>query len=94
MPFEQIGDALAGAHLAPHAPQLSTSRFLFVSQPSLPSPLQSPRGATHVSILQTPASHFAAAPANWQTVVQSPQWVASPSLSTSQPVSGSKSQSR
>jgi hypothetical protein len=63
-PFEQTAVAFAGAQIAPQLPQLAVSRFLFVSQPSVGSPLQSPRGATHVSILQTPPSHFAAAPAN------------------------------
>jgi hypothetical protein len=64
LPLEHTGVAFAGAQIAPQAPQFAVSRFLFVSQPSVGSPLQSPRGATHVSILQVPPSHFAAALAN------------------------------
>lgn len=93
VPFEQTAVAFAGAQTAPQLPQLSVSRFLFVSQPSVGSPLQSPRGATHVSILHTPPSHLAAAPANTQTLPQPLQFAASPRVSTSQPVSGRWSQS-
>ena len=92
-PFEQIGTAFAGAQTAPQAPQLATSRFLFASHPVSGSPSQSPRGATHVSILQTPPSHFAAAFAKTHTFPHAPQFAESPSLSTSQPVLAVLSQS-
>jgi hypothetical protein len=94
VPFEHDGTALAGAHTAPQAPQLFTSRLLFVSHPSVGSPLQSPRGARHVSIRHTPWSHLAAALVKLHTVPQAPQFAASPSWFTSHPSAGCWLQSR
>lgn len=92
-PFEHSPFPFAGAQIAPHAPQLAGSRFLFASHPSAGSPLQSPRGARHVSIPHTPALHLAAALVNEHTFPHAPQFAASPSLFTSQPSAGKRLQS-
>lgn len=84
-PFEHSGLAFGGVQAALQAPQLSVSTFLLVSHPFVASPSQSPRGGTHVSILQTPPSHFAAAFANVHTLPHVPQLVASACVCTSQP---------
>jgi hypothetical protein len=59
--------------LAAHAPQLATSVLVFVSQPSMDSPLQSSKGATQVSTRQTPLAQLVVALGKEQAVAQSPQ---------------------
>jgi hypothetical protein len=59
--------------LAAHAPQLSTSTLVFVSQPFVGTPSQSPNGAVQVSMRHAPPAQLALALSSEQAVAQSPQ---------------------
>jgi len=73
-PSEQYATPLRVGHgLAAHAPQLSTSFFVFTSQPSAGSPLQSSNGAMQLSTRQIPPAQFETALGSEQAVLQSPQ---------------------
>jgi hypothetical protein len=87
LPFVQAAVAWARVHgCALHAPQLSGSELVFVSQPSLGSVLQFANGSAHVPIVQAPETHMASALMNEQILPHDPQFDGSPWVFTSHPV--------
>jgi hypothetical protein len=94
LPFEQVGVACARLHAALHAPQFALEVFVFTSQPSLESMLQSSNGAVHV-----PTRHVLATQSAVETCgrlhgeLQPPQFAGSVAVFVSQPFVPRPSQS-
>src|SRR5689334_8180284 len=82
----------AGMHSWPHSPQFSTSRVIPFSQPSSLRPLQSVKPSSH-STLHSDASQYASPFTDGHRKSHLPQWLESVEVFTSQPFSGSPSQS-
>ena len=93
-PAAQAPVALAGAQRAPHVPQCARSLARVTSQPLVALPSQSPSPEAQV-VAQRPWTHAAIAPGPAaQTVPHAPQFARSATVSRSQPLLGSPSQSR
>ncbi len=84
-PFEQPAVAFGKLHTVPHAPQLFTFVFTFVSQPSEAARLQSANGAAHTSTRQLPIVHFVDAFGSEQALSHVPQFCGSVCVLISQP---------
>jgi hypothetical protein len=72
-PFVHVGLECARLHETPQPLQLLTSLRVFVSQPVLESPSQSPHPGVHAASAQVPPVHAAPPFVNWQAVAQEPQ---------------------
>jgi hypothetical protein len=90
-PDEQESVACARLQVAPHAPQL-VSVVSAVSQPSLGSPLQSPKPLLHEETPQVPATQFGVPPDTGQTFPQVPQLLMLVAVLVSHPLFGLPSQ--
>jgi hypothetical protein len=91
-PLTQDSLALARLHTAPQAPQLARLVFVFVSQPLLELPSQSPRPGLQVETPQTPPTQFGVPPDAGQTLPQVLQLLTSEFVFVSQPLFGLPSQ--
>lgn len=90
-PLKHVADALAKAHAEPHAPQLPTDEFKFVSHPFAALASQSPNPGSH-AMLQDPPEHVGLPLVALQTRPHVPQLLGSVPVATSHPVPYERSQ--
>jgi hypothetical protein len=90
-PLKHDAEALAKLQADPHAPQLPTEEFRFVSQPFAALPSQSPKPGSH-AMLHDPPEHVGLPLAALQTRPHVPQFVGSVPVATSHPVPYERSQ--
>src|SRR5690606_31519054 len=91
-PQKTVSSSLSGSHTLPHSPQLATSRVKSRSHPFSSRSSQSSNPSSQL-IPQAPSSQVGEPLMSRHTLKQVPQFCGSSSRFTSQPFSGSPSQS-